>query len=200
MRKVLSLFIVFALSGFFLCGCNSTINVAEALQLKKNSKLYTAYNVWYEDQSDIDAENIIKGDFLPFGSQISVDEAISNSYFGFSRIVLRDISTDEDYVIKFSNNRMLMTPENFLRNLLTTKNKEEQQAVIRAEYLEKVEKGRVVRGMNRKEVFKTYGPPPKSRTPSSLDDTWVYWNGDNGSFRIVFGDDGVKEIIDLSKF
>jgi len=190
----------FALSIFFLSGCNSTINVAEAVQLKKNRNLYTAYNIWYEDKNDIDAENIIKGKFLPYGSQVSVDEAYENSYFGFSRIVLRDLATNEDFVIKFSNNRMLMTPESFLRTMLTTKNKDEQKAVIRAEFLPMVEKGKVVKGMNRNEVLKTYGPPPKSRTPSFLDDTWVYWNGDNGSFRIVFGNNAVSEIIDLEDF
>lgn len=60
MKKIISL--LAALTALlFTAGCAKEIIVAEILQTPEQARIYTRYNIWYEDPSEISSLNIQKG-------------------------------------------------------------------------------------------------------------------------------------------
>ena len=55
--------------------------------------------------------------------------------------------------------------------------------------------GKVEKGMTRKEVIMSYGPPSPHRTPLQATTTWVYWEGQFKTKRIIFKNDKVIDIL-----
>ena len=202
MLKIKNIFSLLSMLVFavILTGCYTPLNISEAMQQKQNDKLYTAYNLFYTNINSIDAENIIKGDFIGYGTPLQVVKSETSSYFNDSIITFKNLENDDLLTIKIGHAKMMMRPNDVIRQLLTTTNREEINKGLTKKYLPMIEKGQVVKGMSKNDVIVTYGYPPKNRTSDITDNTWIYWNDENNSVRIVFRNGKVVEIIDLRNF
>ena len=45
------------------------------LQSSEQAPIYTSYNLWYTDPMKMDTLNTLKGDILPFGTEVVVTSA-----------------------------------------------------------------------------------------------------------------------------
>lgn len=188
--------IVFALSCAALllagAGCARVVSVAEVLQQPKEAKIFTAYNIWYQDPTNISSVNYQKGArFIPLGTEIEIIEADEQ------KIVFKD-NADIKFTIYFDRSMMMIPIQNYIRQIFTLKNKAEQTAGLSKEVLQNIERGIVIENMTRDEVRLVCGPPPAFRTPDSSNATWIYFLDVNETYRVIFGDKRVKVIMNIN--
>lgn len=187
MKKII-LFLFVLVSLFLLNGCVTPINVQETLQLPENSKLYTTYNIWYEIPWNISSINYQKGKIIPFGSQIEIISADP------TRVEFQVVSTARNYTINYYEKWGMQPIGGFIRQLVTTKDRSEQTSGIAPNIRRNMLRGVVVKGMTRKEVEMTYGPPSPHRTPLKESLTWIYWDNQFSTKRVIFKNDKVVDI------
>ena len=65
MKKTVLLFI--AAAAVLLTSCARTVIPEEVLQMPEFTPVYTAYDLWYDEDGDMRSENIQQGTILPFG-------------------------------------------------------------------------------------------------------------------------------------
>ncbi len=199
MFQKLSILFAAAALYIFASGCAHTVYPSEALQMPQGSKVYTAYNIWYEDPSDIPAVNYHKGKIIPFGTEIEFAGVTKAPLFfpNSGKIVFKTVQTGEEFRIEYDQTWMILPLEDYIRRAFTTKTVPEQTVGLSPAEVEKLKRGIVEEGMTRKEVLLAYGYPVPHRTPSILDDTWIYWNEKMDSVRVVFEKDKVTAILKL---
>ena len=104
------------------CGCTTEpVVFAEALQMRQGDKVYTKYNLWYTDPSDISCLNIQEGTFIPVGTEI-IPVSTSSSIFA-DRVNFKDTSGKE-YSIRFDVGHRLVPMRDFVAYTFTTSNRE----------------------------------------------------------------------------
>ena len=191
MKNILTLFAV-AAAALLFCGCASPDPVvfSEVLQLQKNQKIYTAWNLWYDSSCKIDSRNVQQGSFLPLGTEIEPVSADNNS----RKIVFT--AGGKTYTINFDSGIRLCTMRDFIGYTFTVKTKEELLKDIPSEIRQRIVRGEVVPGMDRRQVELAYGPVPAARTPDTRNETWVYWTSDTKTLRLIFRGDVVRQILD----
>jgi len=173
-----------------LTGC-SQINVAEVLQQQKNSGIYTNCNLWYNPDHQIAGMNYQDGKIIPFGSEVEIIKATKN------QIRFKTLSNQQEYRIDFDPEWAMVSSEIYIRQVFTLQDRQQLAKDIPAETVRNIERGLVVRGMNRREVLLTCGTPAACRTPSLENDTWIYWTDRFSTIRVVFKDGKVAEILSL---
>ena len=189
LRHCLSLFLFAA--SFLLCGCAHKLIVSEVLQSPEQAPIYTRYNLWYTNPKRIDTLNMLKGDILPFGTEVVIDSA-SDREIRFTTV--RD---KREFRILFSTDYRMMSAEDYLRELFSTESESDLTVGIRPLTIEKLKAGVVEKGMTRQEVELAFGPPCAFRTPSRTLDTWCYWTEYLVGKRIIFTRDVVSDILVL---
>ena len=189
MKKLLLPLLLPAL--LFFCGCARDLVVEEVLQIPVNSRLFTASNIWYEDPSSISCENTLRGKILPFGTPVRILSATDK------KIVFRPEGADRNFTLNYDDSIRMMTPENYLRSMFTTKNRDTLSEGVPQVNIEKIMRGVVEKGMSKKEVRLAYGSPCKYKTPDENLDTWLYWTSFIEGRRVVFNNDRVVDIIVL---
>lgn len=188
MKKFLLLTI--ALFGLvLLSGCVTPMNVSEVLQLPEETKLYTTYNIWYEIPWNISSINYPKGKIINFGSQIKIISATPKS------VTFEVVSTGRHYTINYYEKWGMQPIEGFIKQLVTIQNRSEQTEGITPSVRQVMLRGEVEKGMTRKEVTITYGPPSPHRTPLLAGVSWIYWESRYKTKRIIFKNDKVVDII-----
>ena len=191
MKKLSSLLFAAVSALFLLTSCARTIIPEEVLQIPEFAPVYTAFNLWYDDDGVMTSANIQKGSILPFGTEIEFVEADTD------RIIFKRVSDRKIFKLKYSLDRTLVPIEQYIRRAFVLKNKKELTIGVRPMIQEKISRGIVEKGMTRNEVLLAYGPPPPMRTPSETVDTWIYWTDDGVTVRVVFFGD---RVIDLIRF
>ena len=194
MLKKISLLGAALLAIALMSGCESRkIMAEEVLQVPTAAKLYTKQNIWYEKPGDIYCLNYQKGEILPFGTEV-INIDISNDSVSFT-----EKKSGRQFRIFFRKEMMMIPVEDYVKNLLTTKTAEElaQAAKSKPANFEKIHRGIVEEGMSRKEVLLAYGYPVALRTPSLTEDTWIFWDDELQSKRVVFKGDKVIQILKL---
>ena len=189
LRHCLSLFLFAAAS--LLCGCAHELIVSEVLQSPEQAPIYTCYNLWYTDPMKMDTLNTLKGDILPFGTEVVITSATDRE------IRFTTVKDKRDFRIKFSTDYRMMSPEDYMRELFSTRNESDLTVGIRALTIEKLKAGIVEKGMTRQEVELAYGPPCAFRTPSPALDTWCFWTDFLVGKRIIFTRNVVSDILVL---
>ena len=180
MSKITTL--IFSLfSLIFFAGCARTVIPEEVLQLPEYTPVYTSYNLWANEKSEISSANVQKGTILPFGTEIT-----------FKRV-----SDGKVFKIVYDRNKNIIPIEMFIKRLFVFDNAETLAAGIRPVIYEKLRRGIVEKGMTRNEVLLAFGPPPAMRTPVESVDTWTYWTDAGVSKKIVFFGNRVIEIIEI---
>lgn len=191
MKKLSSLLFAAVSALFLLTSCARTIIPEEVLQIPEFAPVYTAFNLWYDEDGVMTSANIQKGSILPFGTEIEFVEADTD------RIIFKRVSDGKIFKLKYSLDRTLVPIEQYIRRAFVLKNKKELTIGVRPMIQEKISRGIVDKGMTRNEVLLAYGPPPPMRTPSETVDTWIYWIDDGVTVRVVFFGD---RVIDLIRF
>ena len=189
LRQILSLFCLAAVS--LLCGCAHELIVSEVLQAPEQAPIYTKYNLWYTDPMRMDTLNMLKGEILPFGTEVVITSASDRE------ICFTTVKDKRKFRIKYSNDYRLMAAEDYMRELFSTQNEADLTVGIRAVTVEKLKAGIVEKGMTRQEVELAYGPPCAFRTPSRSLDTWCFWTEYLVGKRIIFTRNTVSDILVL---
>ena len=183
-------FVLFA-AVFLLCGCAHKLIVSEVLQSPEQAPIYTRYNIWYTNPKKIDSLNMLKGEILPFGTEVVITSASDRE------ICFTTVKDKREFRIKYSTDYRMMSAEDYLRELFSTENESDLTVGIRPLTIEKLKAGIVEKGMTRQEVELAFGPPCAFRTPSRALDTWCYWTEFLVGKRIIFTRDVVSEILVL---
>ena len=189
LRHCLSLFLFAA--ALLLCGCAHEMIVSEVLQSSEQAPIYTRYNLWYTNPMRMDTLNMLKGDILPFGTEVVVTSASDRE------ICFTTVKDKRKFRIKFSSDYRMMSAEDYVRELFSTQNESDLTVGVRALTIEKLKAGIVEKGMTRQEVELAFGPPCAFRTPSPTLDTWVFWTEYLVGMRVIFTRNVVSDILVL---
>ena len=185
------LFSLVCLVAPLLAGCAREYIVAEVLQIPEQAPIYTRFNLWYTDPMNMDSLNMLKGEILPFGTEVVITSASDRE------ICFTTVKDKRDFRIKFSTDYRMMSAEDYVRELFSTQNESDLTVGIRALTIEKLKAGIVEKGMTRQEVELAFGPPCAFRTPSTTLDTWCYWTEYLVGKRIIFTRNVVSDILVL---
>ena len=184
------LFLFFS-AVFFLCGCAHQMIVSEVLQSPEQAPIYTRYNLWYTNPKKMDTLNMLKGEILPFGTEVVITSASDRE------ICFTTVADKREFRIKFATDYRMMSAEDYLRELFSTKNESDLTVGIHPLTVEKLKAGIVEKGMTRQEVELAFGPPCAFRTPSPRLDTWCFWTEYLVGKRVIFTGDVVSDIFVL---
>jgi protoporphyrinogen oxidase len=185
MKNILHIIIVLAMAAAVVSCALVPMDVNKVLELKPDQKIYTAYNIWYENKDDISQLNYHKGKILPFGTEVNIFEATKES------VVFQDINTCETYRVVFIRRNQIARTELYFKNLFTVKNAEALISGIKPDILQKIKSGAVEKGMTKREVLLSYGYPSPHRTPSLNDNTWIYFDDAAKNKRVIFSTKGL---------
>lgn len=191
MKRMFAAAILFTAVAALLSGCARELIVEEALQLPAHARIYTAYNLWYDEDHEIRSINMQKGAILPFGTEVTILKATEKE------IHFRTVADRKDFVIEYEKGYRMQAPEDYLRELFTRDDLETLTEGIPVSDLEKLKRGIVEKGMSKQEVRLAFGRPCKFKTPDESLDTWLYWTDFLTGRRVVFNNDKVFEIIEL---
>ena len=183
--------LLFLAAAFLLTGCAHKMIVSEVLQSPEQAPIYTRYNLWYTDPEEMDTLNMLRGDILPFGTEVEITSATDRN------ICVTAVETGKKYRIKFSRDYRMMSAEDYLRELFSTNSEIELTVGVHPLTVEKLKAGIVEKGMTRQEVELAFGPPCAFRTPSPRLDTWCFWTEYLVGKRIIFTRDVVSDILVL---
>ena len=190
MKKTCRLFWTAAVL-FLLTSCARTVIPEEVLQVPEFTPVYTAFNLWYDQDGTMNSMNIQQGTILPFGTEIEFIDANTD------RIRFRRVSDRKEFTLKYNEDRSIIPIEQYIRRLFGFRTEKELRLGVRPIIYEKIRRGVVEKGMTRQEVLLAFGPPPAMRTPSETVDTWIYWTDDGVTRRVIFFGDKVLDVISL---
>ena len=172
-------------------GCVEPVVFAEVFQLKKEQKIYTAYNIWYTDPDNIDCRNVQTGSFIPVGTEI---EPVGTDAWS-EKITFK--AAGRTFSICFDNGIRLCSMRDYIAYTFTTETRDELFKDIPDKARLRIVRGEVVPGMDRRQVLLAFGPPPAIRTPDKKNETWIYWMTDAKTIRLIFRGDIVRQVLDV---
>lgn len=175
-------------------GCGDPVVINEVLQQQEGQKIYTKYNIWFEDPTNISCLNIQKGSRIPVGTEIIPVKTTYNDYLVF-QIAGHD---EQMYWLNFDSGYRLCAMRDYVEMTFTTTPPDELLKDVNPAYKERILRGEVIPGMNRQEVMFAYGPPPTVRTPTLKNESWIYWIGEAKTIRVVFRADKVRNILNIN--
>jgi outer membrane protein assembly factor BamE (lipoprotein component of BamABCDE complex) len=173
-----------------LAGCATPLDVNKIMQEPAGTRYYTAYNIWYNGDQPISSINQQSGTLIPFGTPINVIKATKWT------LKFKDLTTGKEHVIVYREKYGMEPMEGFLKKFLTTKNAAEIHKGIPQRIVDAMKRGIVLKGMTKKQVAITYGPPSPHRTPSWDNETWIYWKNRWDTKRVIFKNGKVIEILE----
>ena len=151
-------------------------------------KLYTAYNIWFEQPTKVYSTNYQKGNILPAGSEVK-DVKRSSEKLEFT-----DVNLDIRFTFEFvGKHHPGLTGEQWMARFLTTRDFAALSSGLTAAEIKAVRAGEVKAGMSRKAVLLAAGYPPEVATASTKLDTWKYWRHRFGSYLVRFSDGKVAK-------
>ena len=188
---------IFAVAAILLgfCGCAEPVVFSEVLQQSVDQKIYTKYNIWYTDPSDISCLNVQYGSYIPVGTEI---EPISTNWY-LDRITFKTVKDGHVYTIKFDSGYRLCTMRDFIAYTFTTTPLDELLKDLPDAVRDRIRRGEVVPGMNQRAVLLTYGPPPACRTHDLQNESWIYWRSPKNMLRVVFRGDKVRSLLNVGQ-
>jgi len=187
MKRIFAL-VALAVAALVLCGCARELIVSEILQIPEQAVVRTTYNLWYTDPMKMDTINMQKGNILPFGTPVEITKATEKE--------IRFNTLDgKKFRIEFETHYRLETPEEYLRELFTTRTESELRTGFDPVTYEKIRRGIVEKGMTKDAVIRAYGPPCAFRTGSLESSTWLYPVEYLVYKRVIFRNDEVIDIL-----
>jgi len=151
-------------------------------------KLYTAYNIWFEQPTKVYSTNYEKGNILPAGSEVK-DVKRSRDKLEFT-----DVTLDLRFTFEFvGKHHPGLTGEQWMARFLTTRDFAALSQGLTSDEIKAIRAGEVKAGMSKKAVLLAAGYPPEVGTASTKLDTWKYWRHRFGSYLVQFSDGKVSK-------
>ena len=151
-------------------------------------KLYTAYNIWFEQPTKVYSTNYQKGNILPAGSEVK-DVKRSKDKLEFT-----DVALDLRFTFEFvDRHHPGLTGEQWMARFLTTQDFAALSQGLTSEEIKAIRAGEVKAGMSKKAVLLAAGYPPEVGTASIKLDTWKYWRHRFGNYLVRFSDGKVSK-------
>ncbi|HUJ18531.1 MAG TPA: hypothetical protein VL197_11130 [Nitrospirota bacterium] len=165
---------------------------------------YTTTNIWFDNQSNIESTNYLRGQFLPIGTKVKITEVRDGSKPVINTLDLEQRqdcirfhdSSGKSYKIVFISRHAAagasvwdLFKQYFSQNDPTAEGgafsslTNEEQKMVRA--------GETAFGMSKAAVIMAYGYPPANKTPSLQLNKWIYWENFFKTRAIYFKDDKV---------
>jgi hypothetical protein len=185
------LFSLVCLVAPLLAGCARDLIVAEVLQIPEQAPIYTRYNLWFTNPMKMDSQNMLKGEILPFGTEVVIDSATTKE------ICFTTVADGRKFRIKYTDDYRMVPADEYMRELFSTQNESDLTVGVRPVTIEKLKAGIVEKGMTKQEVELAYGPPCAFVTPNPAHDTWCFWTEFLVGKRIIFTKGVVTEILVL---
>jgi len=144
-------------------------------------RLFTAYNIWFEQPTRVYSTNYQRGNILPAGSEV---KDVSRSPRNLDFV---DVKLNMKFSIEFvAKHHPGVTAEQWMNRLLTTKQFPELTRGFTAPEIKSIKAGEVKVGMSKKAVLVSAGYPPEVGTPSTELDSWKYWRHRFGTYSVKF--------------
>ncbi len=144
-------------------------------------RLYTAYNIWFEQPTKVYSTNYQRGNILPAGSEVK-DVKRSSGKLEFT-----DPKLNMRFSVEFvGKHHPGLTGEQWMARFLTTRDFAALSSGLSAGEIKSIRAGQVRAGMSKKAVLLAAGYPPEVATPSTQLDTWKYWRHRFGSYSVQF--------------
>ena len=150
-------------------------------------RLYTAYNVWFEQPTKVYSTNYQRGNILPAGSEV---KDVSRSAKGLE---FTDVKLNLRFTFEFvKDHHPGLTGEQWMARFLTTRDFAALSQGLTDAEIKSVKAGQVRAGMSKKAVLLAAGYPPEVATASTQLDIWKYWRHRFGSYLVRFSDGKVE--------
>jgi hypothetical protein len=157
-------------------------------------RLYTAWNLWFEDPDEMYCINYQVGSKIPAGTEVT-NVQIYRLYrpLRFTQDVIRFTTLPEGrtYTV-FMKERFHpgVDIRSYRDAMFTTKNFEQLTAGMTPTEIQSIREGTLYMGISREAVLACYGVPFQSRTPSLTNSTWIYPTNQWGLQEITFNSEG----------
>jgi outer membrane protein assembly factor BamE (lipoprotein component of BamABCDE complex) len=171
-----------------MAGCSTpSPSVRQILNAGQNDKIYLVHNIWFERADEIPIENYHRGQILPAGTEVDVND------YNSEEILFSDKS-GKKYTVAYNEQRTMTPVKTYIPELFCKINPlngiDEGTVFI-------IKKGEVRKGMTKKEVIMSWGNPMSHRTQQKeINNTWIYWNEEHKSKRVIFKNEKVLEVIE----
>ena len=151
-------------------------------------KLYTAYNIWFEQPTKVYSTNYQKGNLFPAGSKVT---EVSKSS---KKVDFTDPKMGMKFSVEFvAKHHPGVTGEQWADRFLTTRNFAALSGGLTPAEIKAIKAGQIQVGMSKKAVILAAGYPPEVGTVSTKLDTWKYWRHRFGSYSVQFSDGRVTK-------
>jgi len=151
-------------------------------------RLYTAYNIWFEQPTKVYSTNYQKGNLLPAGS------AVKDVNRSSKKLEFTDVKMDMKFSVEFvGKHHPGLTGEQWIDRFLTTRNFAALTNGLTAAEIKAIRAGQVQTGMSKKAVLVSAGYPPEVATASTKLDAWKYWRHRFGSYLVHFSNGKVTK-------
>src|SRR5437773_12353779 len=151
-------------------------------------RLYTAYNVWFEQPTKVYSNNYEKGNPFPAGSEVT---EVSKSS---KKVEFTDPKLGMKFSVEFvGKHHPGVTGEQWADRFLTTKNFAALGGGLTPAEIKAIKAGQIQAGMSKKAVILAAGYPPAVASSSTTLDTWKYWRHRFGSYSVQFSNGKVTK-------
>jgi hypothetical protein len=151
-------------------------------------KLYTAYNIWFEQPTRVYSTNYEKGNLFPAGSEVTEVNRSSR------KLEFTDPKLNMKFSIEFvGKHHPGVTAEQWIDRFLTTRNFAALTTGLTASEIKAIKAGQVQVGMSKKAVLVSVGFPPEIATASTELDTWKYWRDRFRNYMVQFSNGKVMK-------
>ncbi|MDD5727698.1 MAG: hypothetical protein PHV59_03955 [Victivallales bacterium] len=195
LRKYFFILVSLAVCGL-ITGCARRIVVAEVMQQPQGQKIYLKHNLWYQaaksgTDNEISCLNIQQGVIIPLGTAVEPVKA-TDGKLSFKT------ADGKTFVIDYDHSLTLLPMEAYIKSIFTLETRQQLCKGISTTETDMILRGDIWRGMTKSQVLLALGIPAACRTPSILNNTWVYWTTEDSVYRVVFRNDRVNAIVDIS--
>ena len=144
-------------------------------------KLYTAYNIWFEQPTKVYSTNYEKGNLFPAGSEVTEVNRSSR------KVEFTDPKLSMKFSVEFvPKHHPVVTAEQWADRFLTTRDFAALTRGMTAAEIKAIKAGQVQVGMSKKAVLVSVGYPPEIATATTDLDAWKYWRHRFGTFTVRF--------------
>ena len=155
------------------CGLGTAASAAD--------RLFTAYNVWFEQPQKMYSTNYQKGNMLPAGSEVKEVQRSSR------KLEFVDVKTNMKFSVEFfAKHHPSVKPEQWIERVLTTRNFSTLTKGLTADEIKAIKAGQVKVGMTRKAVLVSIGYPPEIATANTDLDVWKFWRDRFRNYEVKF--------------
>src|SRR5438034_1071480 len=148
-------------------------------------RLYTAYNIWFEQPTKVYSTNYQKGNLFPAGSEVT---EVSKSS---KKVEFTDPKLSMKFSVEFvGKHHPGVTGEQWADRFL---DRLDLGGGLTPAEIKAIKAGQIQAGMSKKAVILAAGYPPEVATSSTKLDTWKYWRHRFGSYSVQFSNGKVTK-------